>query len=83
MRMNGVTEEILVGDSLRVNQIFMNLLSNAVKFTPAGGEISVLIIQASTTSDKTHMRIVVSDTGCGMSEDLQNRLFNPFEQEEA
>ena len=83
MRMNGVTEEILVGDSLRVNQIFMNLLSNAVKFTPAGGEISVLIIQASTTSDKTHMRIVVSDTGCGMSEDLQNILFNPFEQEDA
>ncbi len=83
MRMKGVTEEVLIGDSLRVNQIFMNLLSNAVKFTPSGGEVSVLIIQASTSKDMVHMRFVVSDTGCGMSEDLKNRLFQPFEQEDA
>ncbi len=83
MRMNGVTEEVLIGDSLRVNQILMNLLSNAVKFTPSGGEISVLVIQASSSKGTAHMRFIVSDTGCGMSDDLKNRLFNPFEQEDA
>ncbi|MDD3369620.1 MAG: ATP-binding protein [Lachnospiraceae bacterium] len=83
MRMNGVTEEVLVGDSLRLNQILMNLLSNAVKFTPAAGEISVLVIQASSSKNTVHMRFIVSDTGCGMSEDLQKRLFNAFEQEDA
>ena len=83
MRMQGVTEERLIGDSLRVNQILLNLLSNAVKFTQSGGEVSVLVIQASTSKDMVHMRFIVSDTGCGMTDDLKKRLFNPFEQEDA
>ena len=83
MRMDGVTEESLCGDSLRVNQILMNLLSNAVKFTPAGGKINVLVSQRITSEDTVHMRFLVSDTGCGMSEDLKKRLFHPFEQEDA
>ncbi len=83
MKMKGVTEETLVGDSLRVNQILMNLLSNAVKFTPAGGNIGVLVIQSSMSLDAVHIRFVVSDTGCGMSDDLKRRLFSPFEQEDA
>ena len=83
MRMQGVTEERMIGDSLRVNQILLNLLSNAVKFTSSGGEISVLIIQASSSQETIHMRFIVSDTGCGMTDDLKKRLFNPFEQENA
>lgn len=83
MQLKGVTEEVLIGDSLRVNQILMNLLSNAVKFTSAGGQINVLVIQASSSKNTAHMRFIVSDTGCGMSEDLKERLFNPFEQEDA
>ncbi len=83
MHMKGVTNEVLIGDSLRVNQILMNLLSNAVKFTSAGGTISVLVIQASSSKGMTQMRFVVSDTGCGMSDDLKERLFKPFEQEDA
>ncbi len=83
MKINGVTEEVLIGDPLRVNQILMNLLSNAVKFTPSGGTIEVTVIQASVSNNTAHMRFIVSDTGCGMSDDLKNRLFNPFEQEDA
>ena len=83
MRMKGVTEERLIGDSLRVNQILMNLLSNAVKFTPAGGRITVEVVQASMSMNTVHMRFIVSDTGCGMSQDLMRRLFHPFEQEDA
>lgn len=83
VRMNGVTEETVIGDELRVNQILMNLLSNAVKFTPTGGEIDLMIIQASRSHDKVQMRFSVSDTGCGMREEMLGRLFKPFEQESA
>ncbi len=83
VRMNGVTEEELIGDQLRVNQILMNLLSNAIKFTPASGEVTLMIIQTSRQLDKVHMRFSVSDTGCGMSEEMMDRIFKPFEQESA
>lgn len=81
--MKGFTEESLIGDSLRVNQILMNLLSNAVKFTPSNGTISVEVIQGAMSMNTVHMRFIVSDTGCGMSEELKTRLFKPFEQEGA
>lgn len=83
VHLKGVTEELVVGDELRVNQILMNLLSNAVKFTSSGGKIDMYIIQASISMNKVHMRFVVSDTGCGMSEEMLGRLFKPFEQESA
>lgn len=83
VHMKGVTEEQVIGDEMRVNQILMNLLSNAIKFTPPGGKIDLSIIQASCSLQKVQFRFIVSDTGCGMSEDMLKRLFNPFEQESA
>ncbi len=83
VHMNGVTEETLVGDELRVNQIMMNLLSNAVKFTPSGGRIDFVVTQSSRSLDKIYMRFEVKDTGCGMNEDMLQRLFRPFEQQDA
>ncbi|MDO5577379.1 MAG: ATP-binding protein, partial [Fibrobacter sp.] len=83
MELHDVTEEQLVGDALRVNQILLNFLSNAVNFTPAGGRVSVIVAQTSKTEDKVYMSFTVSDTGCGMTEDMKARLFQPFEQESA
>lgn len=83
MDLRNVTEETLVGDALRVNQILLNFLSNAYKFTPAGGKIEVIVTQTSKTQDKVYMSFAVSDTGCGMTEDMKARLFKPFEQESA
>lgn len=83
VHLKGVTEEQVVGDELRVNQILMNLLSNAVKFTSSGGKIDFYIIQASMSQQRVHMRFIVKDTGCGMSEEMLGRLFKPFEQESA
>ncbi len=83
MLLSEVTEEFLVGDSLRVNQILLNLLSNAFKFTPEGGKIKVTVQQMSRKENTVFLRFAVSDTGCGISEEMQRRIFSPFEQESA
>lgn len=73
--------EDLVGDNYRIRQILLNLLSNAVKFTDDGGRIETAVREEDTGSDKILLHIRVSDTGCGMSEDMQKRLYGEFEQE--
>ncbi|MGL4282850.1 sensor histidine kinase [Eubacterium aggregans] len=81
--LSGVTEEMLVGDALRLNQILLNLLSNAYKFTPKGGSIKVLITQEDRQGEKIYFRFAVTDTGAGISKEMQTRIFKPFEQESA
>lgn len=81
MVLSEVTVETLVGDALRLNQILMNLLSNAYKFTPPGGSVKLQVVQRMIKEKNVYMRFVVSDTGCGMTEEMQQRLFQPFEQE--
>lgn len=76
-----ITEEILVGDSLRVNQVLLNLLSNSFKFTEEGGSIKLQVSQTMLKDDKVYMRFTVTDTGCGISDEMKARLFRPFEQE--
>lgn len=81
--LHDVTEEVLVGDSLRLNQILLNLLSNALKFTPPGGKIELHITQLSVRDGEAYMEFKVTDTGCGITEDMKARLFRPFEQASA
>ena len=78
-----LTETVLKGDSLRLNQILLNLLSNALKFTPEGGKISLEIRQLRKKDGKVRLRFTVSDDGVGMSSEFMDRLFLPFEQESA
>ena len=78
-----ITDTLLVGDPLRLNQILLNLLSNALKFTPTGGSIRLEIRQLQKKHDRVRLRFTVSDTGVGMSEEFMERLFLPFEQESA
>lgn len=75
-----VTQEIFVGDFMRVNQILLNLLSNAVKFTHEGGSIRLGIRQINRKNNRVYLQFDVSDTGIGMSEEFLERLFTPFEQ---
>ncbi len=65
------------GDERRVKQILVNLLSNAVKFTPEEGEIGLEVV-----GDNANMQvhITVWDSGIGISDSDQERLFQPFVQ---
>jgi signal transduction histidine kinase len=62
-------------DASQAERIFINLVGNATKFTPKGGSITV---RADWIPDKNHVKIEVSDTGIGISEDNLARLFNEF-----
>ncbi|PHQ65800.1 MAG: hybrid sensor histidine kinase/response regulator [Sulfurimonas sp.] len=63
------------GDWLRISQVLTNLLSNAIKFTPPDGEIGLIASYGDNS-----LKIVVSDTGLGMSQEVQDKIFKPFEQ---
>ncbi len=69
----------MMGDPLRLGQILINLANNAVKFTEKG-EVVVRVELASSTPDKTILRFSVRDTGIGMTEEQQSRLFQAFSQ---
>ncbi len=71
----------LVGDAVRVRQVLTNLISNAVKFT-SEGRVVVWVDPVDRSADQLRVRLRVSDTGIGMSEEVQTRLFLPFEQGE-
>lgn len=71
--------EVLIGDSNRIRQILINLLSNSVKFTDTGG-ISLVIYAEDKIDSKVKMSFKVKDTGIGMTEEQQKRLFQEFEQ---
>ncbi|MDO9628577.1 MAG: response regulator [Acholeplasmataceae bacterium] len=71
--------EVLIGDASRIRQILINLLSNAVKFTDTGG-ISLVIFMEEKHDQNVRMGFKVKDTGIGMTEEQQKRLFQEFEQ---
>ncbi|MBR7887788.1 response regulator [Marinomonas sp. A79] len=76
----------VVTDSVRLRQILTNLLSNALKFTSIGKvSVRASVLLDSAKTDKTSaenvvVRLLVSDTGIGLSKEAQSRLFKPFTQ---
>lgn len=79
---SGVMTRIPLADKLRINQILFNVLSNAVKYTPEGGTITYTIQASALPHDRVQIIHTISDTGIGMSEEFQKKLFEPFTQEE-
>ncbi len=67
------------GDPVRLRQILTNLVSNAVKFT-GQGEIVVRVKLLHEDHKQAHFRLEVQDSGVGISEDQQSRLFHAFVQ---
>ena len=72
----------VICDKLKINQIFLNLLGNALKFTEAGGTVSLTAAPApGAPASSRRYRLVVQDTGIGMSPDFLGHIFDPFERE--
>lgn len=69
----------LMGDGFRVKQVLGNLLSNAVKFTHEG-EICVEVTLGNLRPEQATIQFAVKDSGIGISEEQQKRLFKPFGQ---
>ena len=68
------TDTVVLTDKERILQIGNNLLSNAIKFTENGG------VSLTTDYDNGVLKLIVKDTGTGMTEDEQQRVFGAFER---
>ena len=83
VRVSGITHEYLIGDAVRLRQIFINLLSNAVKYTPNGGSIALEVAEEpGDRPDWARYRITVTDNGYGMTEEFVKHIFEPFTRAE-
>ena len=78
---NIFTQYTVMVDKIRFNQIIFNLLSNAVKFTPKGGKVWLEFKNHQVHGDTLCFDMVIRDSGIGMSEEFQHKMFEPFEQE--
>ena len=74
-----VVHENVIGDSHRIQQVFVNLMSNAIKYTPDGGTISLTVAERPTNAHGIACyEFVFEDNGIGMTEEFQKHLFEPF-----
>jgi signal transduction histidine kinase/ActR/RegA family two-component response regulator len=77
-----IVHPFLLGDALHLRQVFINILGNSVKFTPDGGTITFRVEELSAADGQAHYRFLFADTGIGMSEEFQKKIFEPFSQED-
>ena len=75
------TATYLVGDPTRLRQVLLNLLSNAIKFSEQG-KVFLDVCQISEIDEEVELSFSVHDTGIGMSEEAQKKLFLSFTQAE-
>ncbi len=74
-----ISHEEVIGDDLRLQQVFTNLVSNAIKYTPDGGLIEITLSEKPSGSAKLGcFEFAVKDNGVGMSEDYLPHVFEAF-----
>ena len=84
IRVHEIAHEYLIGDGMRLRQIFPNLLSNAVKYTPEDGSITFdVAVLACEVPDCAKFCFSVTDTGYGMEPDFVTHIFEPFTRAES
>ena len=78
----GITDDIIITDKLRLSQILINILNNAVKFTGNGGKIVLSVHQLRKTSEGcAEYEFRIRDNGIGMSQDFAEHIFEAFSRE--
>ena len=75
--------QVFMGDDLRLAQVITNLLGNATKFTPIEGAVSLNVKLIGEESGVCEIKIEVTDSGIGISQEQQARLFQSFQQAES
>ncbi|MDR2604048.1 MAG: response regulator [Desulfovibrio sp.] len=80
VHIDGGMPRTLVGDEQRLAQVLANLLSNAVKFTPEEGAVRLSVRLLSEADGVCVLQTDVKDTGIGISDEQQTRLFSAFQQ---
>jgi signal transduction histidine kinase/CheY-like chemotaxis protein len=73
----------LIGDDQRLAQVIANLLGNAIKFTPEKGSINLGVNSEGEKDGLCAIKIIVSDSGIGISTEQQAKLFQSFQQAES
>ncbi len=76
------TPDALFGDAGRLRQVLLNLVGNAVKFTPTGEVVVRIELLPSHIDDPCEVQFTVTDTGIGIPREMQERIFDAFEQED-
>jgi signal transduction histidine kinase/CheY-like chemotaxis protein len=71
----------IISDEMALKQILLNIVSNAAKFTPAGGRIMLTVTQELTDEKYVDTIFTCTDTGCGMSQEFQEHIWDNFSQE--
>jgi len=68
-------------DERAVKQIMINIIGNAAKFTPENGTITFTITQENDTASIVNTTFIITDTGCGMSKEFCDKIFDEFSQD--
>lgn len=69
---------LTAGDRLLLKQCFQNLIQNSIEAMPDGGELRIQIGERQEASGETSVVVEISDTGCGIAKEEQDKIFNPF-----
>ncbi len=70
----------VIGDPTKISQVIVNLISNAIKFTKASGRVDVRIEKLSESDQDTAVKFSVTDSGIGITEEQQSKIFDAFSQ---
>jgi PAS domain S-box-containing protein len=67
-----------LGDRLLLKQCFQNLIQNSIQAMPKGGKLGIRLSLEQLPSDDDLVLVEITDTGCGIAKEDQNKVFNPF-----
>lgn len=76
-----ITHDSLIGSKIHIQRAFINIIYNAIKYNRENGIITVSFNEISTNDEMATYEFKCIDTGIGMSKEFQERMFEPFEQE--